>query len=125
MSLYINSIVGSCVDIPEEEDSYSLSEELQEFCKNGYILIAHKDEDDLGENCLIFGKKGKFGVQGMYGGWLMQLSDFIDPSAFPTQKEKETVAIAFKDFLDSLPNKYDWLKQLEWSEVNTYIRTST
>lgn len=123
MSVHITSIIGSAVDIPEGIDVYEISETLEEFCQSGYMLMAHEEEEGMGEDTLVFGKKGKFNIQGMYGGWFMQLEDFVNPNDFATEEEKQIVGLAFKEFLQVIPEQYDWLKKAEWSEINTYIRT--
>lgn len=135
MSLYITSIIGSAVTLPKEyaeeneDGDFELEYKISKYCtEKGYELTFDYDDDPLIRDSdrkytLIFGKKGTLNIQGVYGGWLMKLEDFVNPKDFSNDKEKEKVKNSRDNFLAKLPEEYDWLKNLEWSDVTVYIKT--
>ena len=123
MSLWISSINGSFATLPADiaGDFYE-SDELTQLKKLAlpYKLNYESLEDSA---ILTFGNIARVGANGLYADRFMSLSQLVKPSDFLKKKEKEELNTALGTFLEKLPKKYKWVKELEWSKADTFIRT--
>lgn len=127
MSLFINSAVGAYIEIGSLKKAYEICNNLEHLVKKeGYYLWVY---DNHKNGVLMFGKRGKFTIQGLPVGLFMNQEEWKNyicpPADLFNFEEKREAEKEFEKFLESLPKKYKLLKYVKWSDVDVYLNTFT